>query len=348
MLKISILLILFTFVVLHPKGNNLRTLTHNSESTVIHFTVTSFKEYLLKHPRPYDVVMLFTLKLNCNFCDTIKGEFYTVAESYYSQKAYNPDLANKKRAVFFGILHYSEEAKDIFKMLKLPAQTTIMYTTPHNILVNDLNEPYIKYDEEHIIPYKERRDYASAHKIIEFVNAKSKRSIELKKNPILFSFYFLVFLSILYFGAYLYKNFKFVLLSPYLWVFGSLAIFIVCIGGIVYNIIHGAPFAKFDKMGNIVEFIHTGQRSQYVGEGLLLSGLFVLIGTLMFLMTCVNRIPGYWNHKICFILITLLIAFLCKSISSLYRIKANWYRPEFQPPYNYIKGPLLKDQGIAF
>ena len=343
-----ILLNVVGFTVQHLKGNNLRMLSHNSDKSVIHFTPASFKDYVLKHPRPYDVVILYTLKMNCHFCDTIKEEFFKVAESFYEQRAYNPDLNNKKRAVFFAVLHYSDEAKDIFKMLKLPTQTTIMYTTPFNIEVNDKNEPFVKYDEENIIAYKERRDFSSAHKILEFVNAKSRRSIELKKNPIMFLLYFTIFCSILYVGAYLYKHFKFVLLSPYIWAFVSLSVYIICIGGIVYNIIHGAPFAKFDNKGNIVEFIHSGQRSQYAGEGLLLSGLFVLIGTFMFLMTCVNRIPGYWNHKICFVCLCFLITILAKFISSLYRIKANWYRPEFHPPHNYIRGPLLKDQGISF
>lgn len=339
---------LLSLIQAHQKGDALRKLTNEVERNVIHFTATSFKDYVMKHPRPYDVVMLYTLKQICNFCDLIKEEFFKVAESYYDVDAYKPDLVNKKRAVFFGVLHYSEEAKEIFKNMKLPSQTVIMYTNPHNIMLSDKNEAFIKYDEENIITYRDRRDYASAHKIIEFVNAKSKRPTELKKNPVMFFFYFLIFLTILYIGVYLYKNFKFLLLSPYLWILGSLIVYLVCIGGIVYNIIHGTPFAKFDKGGNIVEFIHTGQRSQYVGEGLLLSGLFILTGTLMFALTCVNRIPGYWNHKFAFIGLTFLIAICCRTIAQLYRIKANWYRPEFAPPHNYIKGPLIKDQGNAF
>lgn len=355
-LKSKICLLVFTVLVLtlispslsHPKGDTLRKFTAQADSNIIHFTATSFKEYVLKHPRPYDVVILYTLKVNCNFCDLIKDEFNKVSLSYADTDAFKPDLANKKRAVFFGILHYSEEANDIFKMLKLPAQTTIMYTNPHNIQLNNKNEPYIQYDEETIITYRDRKDYASAHKILEFVNARSKREIELKKNPVLFLFYFIVFCGILFAGYYIYSKFKFVLLSPYLWILGSIAVYIICIGGIVYNIIHGAPFAKYDRNGHITEFIHTGQRSQYAGEGLMMSSLFVVIGTLLFSINWINRIPGYWNHKLVFILVTILLAICCRAISSIYRIKANWYGPEFAPPYNYIKGPLLKDQGNAF
>lgn len=337
-----------SFINSHKKGDSLREATHKNQNNVITFTASTYKDFVLKHPRPYDVVILYTLKMNCNFCDTIKEEYFKVAESYYDNKALIPDKANNKRAVFFGVLYYSEDAKEIFKALKLPAQTTIMYTTPHNILVNDNNEAYIKYDEENIIPYKERRDFVLAHKIIEFINAKSRRSIDVNKNPFLFLFYFIVFCLILYLGVFLYQHFKFLLLSPYVWTIGSLAIFIICIGGIVYNILHGAAFFKYDREGNIIEYIHTGQRAQYAGEGLLLSGMFVLIGSLMFLMTCINRIPGHLNHKLSFILICVLIVFLSKSLTTIYRIKASWYRPEFNPPSNYIKGSLLMDQGIAF
>ena len=98
----------------------MRKKTVELENNVIYFTASSFKDYVLKHPRPYDVVLLYTLKMNCNFCDLIKEEYTKVAISYADMKAFNPDTANKKRAVFFGVLHYSEEANEIFKTLKLP------------------------------------------------------------------------------------------------------------------------------------------------------------------------------------------------------------------------------------
>lgn len=332
----------------HPKGDSLRKLTHLSQEGLIYFTPASYQEYIMKHPRPYELIMLYTLKSNCIMCDRLTTEFKLVSESYYESKAYKPDISNKKRAVFFGILHYSEDSKSIIRKLRLPSQTVIMQTSPHNIVVNELNEAFIKYDEDNTISYKDKRDQISAHKIIEFVNAKVGRTVYLKKSFFTFLTYFTIFIIVLYGGFFIYSKYKFILTSPLLWLIGSLIIFIVCIGGIVYNIIHGAPFAKFDKHGNIVEYIHSGQRSQYAGEGIIVSSLFVLIGTLLFLTTCISKIPGYLRHKFIFIGITIFVAFLCKIVSSIYRIKASWYSPEFTPPYNYIKGPLIKDQGIAF
>lgn len=332
----------------HPKGDELRKKSLAADKGVTVFTAASFKEFVMRHPRPYDVVILFTLKYKCNICEAVKNEFGLVAESFIDAGVYKPDMYHKKRAVFFGILYYSEETNSIFKSLKLPSTTSILYTTPQNIHVDDNNEPYIKYDEDFVIGYKDRPDQVFAHKILEFVNAKGSRKVELKKNPLLFILYFIMFLGILVLGYSLFTNFKQVFLSPYVWLIGTFIIFIVCIGGIVYNIIHHTPFAKFDRDGNIVEFIHSGQRSQYIGEGLLMSTLFVTIGTLLMSFNWINKIRGYWPHRIAALIIIFLIAILSRVVTAIYQKKASWYGPTFYPPSGYTRGPLIKDQGNSF
>jgi len=347
-IKISLILLsLMAVSYCHPKGDELRKRTLASESGVITFSAANFKEYVMKHPRPYDVVILFTLKYKCNMCEVVKSAFAQVADSYRDFDGYKPEMSNRKRAVFFGILYYSEETSQIFKNLKLPSTTSILYTTPGNIQLDDNNESYIKYDEDFVTAFKERGDIYP-HKMLEFVNAKSSRKIELKKNPIMFVFYFFVFLSLLSTGFYLFTHFKPIFLSPYLWLVGSFAVYIICIGGIVYNIIHGTPFAKFDREGHIVEIIHSGQRSQYVGEGLLLSSLFVLGGTLLMSFNWINKIKSTWQHRIASLAVIFFIVILSKLVVSLYQKKASWYGPTFYPPYGYIRGPLIKDQGNSF
>jgi len=42
-----------------------------------------------------------------------------------------------------------------------------------------------------------------------------------------------------------------IFLNPKLWFFGSIAIFITCLAGVVYNIIHGVPFFSVDKKGGV-------------------------------------------------------------------------------------------------
>ena len=185
--------------------------------------------------------------------------------------------------------------------------------------------------------------------MMEFANAKSQRKFPLKKDPIEFLTYFILFVGCIFIGFSLYKNFKEVLLSPPLWLIASMLVFIICIGGIVYNILHGTPFAKYDRDGNIVEFIHTGQRSQYIGEGILMSSLFVFGGTIFYAFNWINYlIKGYWNHKIFALGLIFSSLIILKVITSIYQIKARWYHPTMLPPFNYVKGPLINDQGNSF
>jgi len=332
----------------HPKGDHLRKLTKNSKTGVVTLNAQTFGEYVMKHPRPYDVVILFTLKYKCNLCEQVRTEFEQVADSFVDMEGYKPDMSLKKRGVFFAIVYYSDETTPIFKKLKLPSTTSILYTTPYNILLDDSGEPYIKYDEDFVIAYKDRSDNVMAHKILEFVNAKSRRSFELKKNPLLFILYFMVFIGVLFLGYLLFTNFKKFFLNPYLWHVGSCVVFIICIGGIVYNMIHGAPFAKFDRDGHVIEWIHTGQRSQYVGEGIFMSSLFVVTGMLFAAMSWMPRLQNEYYARFGCLGLIFAVAILSKVIISVYQIKAPWYGPTYYPPGGYMQGPLIKDQGNSF
>jgi hypothetical protein len=342
---------LISFLVLinsHPKADKLRELTLSSDRGLIVLNAETYKEYVMSHPRPYDIVILYTLSRKCTLCERVQNEFIQVSDSFRDSNGFKPDMISRKRAVFFAVLYYSEETMSIFKSLKFPSMTNILYTTPHNIQFNNMGEPYIEYDEDYVISYNERSDKIYALKMMEFANAKSQRKFPLKKNPIEFLVYFLLFVALIFFGFTVYKNCQPILLSPILWVIGSMLVVIICMGGIVYNILHGTPFAKYDRDGNIVEFIHTGQRSQYAGEGVLLSTLFVLGGTTLYSFNWLNRIRGYGQHKMASFAAIIFTVLVVRIIFSIYRIKARWYNPTFFPPGHYVRGPLILDQGNSF
>ena len=345
------LLILFSTISLiksHPKADKLRELTLSSDRGLIELTADMYKEYVMSHPRPYDIVILYTLKRKCNLCERVLNEFIQVSDSFRDSNGFKPDMVSRKRAVFFAVLFYSEETMSIFKALKFPSMTNILYTSPQNIQFNNLGEPYIVYDEDYVISYNERSDKIYALKMMEFANAKSQRKFPLKKNPIEFLIYFLLFVGLIFIGFSAYKNFHPLIINPALWVVGSILVVIICEGGIVYNVLHSIPFAKYDRDGNIIEFIHTGQRSQYAGEGVLMSSLFVLGGTLLYSFNWLNMVKGYGQHKIASFGAIVLIVLIVRIIFSIYRIKARWYNPTFFPPSHYVKGPLINDQGNSF
>jgi hypothetical protein len=345
---ILIILSLITLIKSHPKADKLRELTLSSDRGLIELNAETYKEYVMSHPRPYDIVILYTLKRKCNLCERVFNEFIQVSDSFRDSNGFKPDMISRKRAVFFAVLYYSEDTMQIFKNLKFPSMTNILYTSPQNIQFNDLGEPYIEYDEDYVISYNERSDKIYALKMMEFANAKSQRKFPLKKNPIEFLVYFLLFVGSIFCGFSIYNNFKPILLSPILWVIGSMLIIIICMGGIVYNVLNGTPFAKFDRDGNIVQFINTEQRSQYAGEGVLMSSLFVLGGTLLYSFIWLNRIQGYAHHKFVSFVVIIFIILDVQIIFSIYRIKARWYYPTFMPPSHYVRGPLINDKGNSF
>ena len=197
---ILILLSLIILVQSHPKADKLRELTLSSDRGLIELNAETYKEYVMSHPRPYDIVILYTLKRKCNLCERVLNEFIQVSDSFRDSNGFKPDMISRKRAVFFAVLYYSEETMKIFKSLKFPSMTNILYTSPHNIQFNNLGEPYIEYDEDYVISYNERSDKIYALKMMEFANAKSQRKFPLKKNPIEFLIYFLLFVTLIFFG----------------------------------------------------------------------------------------------------------------------------------------------------
>jgi oligosaccharyltransferase complex subunit gamma len=57
--------------------------------------------------------------------------------------------------------------------------------------------------------------------------------------------------SVIAITVFLFRNFKFIFLNPMVWFVGSCVVYVVCIAGLVYNIIHNVPFTSVDSKGNI-------------------------------------------------------------------------------------------------
>ena len=156
--SLFILFSTISFIKSHPKADKLRELTLSSDRGLIELTADMYKEYVMSHPRPYDIVILYTLKRNCNLCERVLNEFIQVSDSFRDSNGFKPDMVSRKRAVFFAVIYYSEETMSIFKALKFPSMTNILYTSPQNIQFNNLGEPYIVYDEDYVISYSDRSD----------------------------------------------------------------------------------------------------------------------------------------------------------------------------------------------
>ena len=59
----------------------------------------------MSHPRPYDIVILYTLSRKCNLCERVFNEFIQVSDSFRDSNGFKPDMVSRKRAVFFAVLY---------------------------------------------------------------------------------------------------------------------------------------------------------------------------------------------------------------------------------------------------
>ena len=346
--------LLFIFILLpyliysHPKGDFLRKLTIESENGLIKLNEKMYKEYVLQHPRPYDFIILYSYKQNCFSCSTIEQEFKKVSLTYKEKLGFKPDMINKKRAVFFGILYITQNTHSLIEKLKFNYDINILYTTPKNLQINEFDGNYIEYDEDYIMSYNDRAENIFALKMIEFVNAKSQRKFELRKDPIEYFIYFIIFITCIYVAHSWYVSYKDIFLSPLTWLIGSFIVYIFGIGGIVYSILNQPPLFGYDENGKI-ELISSGFRYQYFLEGVLVSFLFVIGGTFFYALNWGNYVDE-WNINInnygCFILLSSF--FIYEVILHIYNIKNAWNNPSFFPPDGYVKGPLINDQGNSF
>ena len=343
------LFILFPYLIYsHPKGDILRKLTFESENGLIKLNEKMYKEYVLQHPRPYDFVILYSYYQNCYSCSKVEQEFKKVSLTYKEKLGFVPDMINKKRAVFFGIFYISEKTYSLTQNLNFDKDINILYTTPKNIQINEFDESYIDYNEDFIMSYTDRAENIFALKMIEFINAKSQRKFDLRKDPIEYLLYFIIFITIIFVAYSWYISYKEIILSPPIWIIGSFVVYIFGIGGIVYSGLNSPPYYGYDGDGKI-HFISPGFRSQFFLEGVFVSIIFVIGGTFFYAFNWGNYVAERninINNYGFFIIIGCFAIF--EVILHIIQIKSSWLNPSFFPPEGYVKGPLINDQGNAF
>jgi len=333
-----------TTVFSHPKGDFLRNLTLLSPTGVIQLDPELLDLYVLSHPRPYDIVLFITGEKQGRIIKSLYNEYEKVSESFKEQEAYKPNKNNRKRAVFFTSFKLKKNTQNYSRLLNFRSDVSISYTTPYHISEERVSR--ITYSKDHNLDYKENTEHTMP--LLEFMNKNSQRGIELKKDPILTLIYFFTFIWALILGGSLFIKYKNVILNPLTWHICSCLIFIACIGGTVWNFLNGAHLVKFDEDWTILEYVNRAQRKQYIGEGLFMSIMFICIGNLLGLLTRLNKIEGWLIRKVLGILMLALIFILNYLVIYVYRIKAPWYSPTLNPPKEYMKGGLIKDQGNSF
>ena len=87
----------------------------------------------------------------------------------------------------------------------------------------------------------------TTHKMLDFVNARSGHSVMYKPTLKTMLTMFFGFISVTLVGVIIYTKLKWIWSHWLVWFFGVLAIYITCVSGVVYDIIHNVPFVGRDK-----------------------------------------------------------------------------------------------------
>ena len=75
-------------------------------------------------------------------------------------------------------------------------------------------------------------------KILEYLNSKSGRNVQYKESLVRLVLVLSVIGLVLYYLLVVFNKFTRFFTSPRLWFVGSVAVYIVCMAGVVHNIIH--------------------------------------------------------------------------------------------------------------
>jgi hypothetical protein len=123
--RYCICLLFLCLISVSNGSTNLETLTKLSEKSATNIiSLTSntfaftfqviFSQFLQeKRPLPYVVIILFTVKSNCDLCLTIESFYKSIALSYQAQ------LKDKPQNIFFTVIEYNQHTERLYSQVIL-------------------------------------------------------------------------------------------------------------------------------------------------------------------------------------------------------------------------------------
>ena len=155
---------------------------------------------------------------------------------------------------------------------------------------------------------------------------------------------FFGFISVAAAGVFIYINLKFIWTNWIVWFVGSLLIYITCVSGVIYDIIHDVPFVGRDPKTGEAMIFATGNREQYGAEGVVISLSIAFIGILFVAIIVMSQKLDKKYSLIGSLISLAIIYILVVQLQTVYKSKS-WYGPSFTPPGGYLTGPISRDQG---
>lgn len=330
------------------KADKLRSLS-SEQGGLIDLSSESFTYFVLEHPRPYTFIVLFTTtsaKYKCTSCEEIHQMIGQVSYSYKESGGEQPSVSPtgvKSRAVFFGVLEYSQQTHSLYQKFGFVSVPNILVTHPKSILDEGTKFTVHKEDLWEFNMASE----VHTQKIIDFVNGRANRQVEIKTS--VFQAVSSLVSSLAVIGGICYVAFllRKLLLAPHVWWAGGMLVYFVCMAGVVYDIIHGVPWVGSGKNGE-PEFINTGQRSQYGLEGFLMSFVISIGGVAIIGINLAAKLNTPMKTRAASLFCIAVLMYSVFRVVQIYKVKATWYNPGMNPPSHYTRGPLMRDQGNSF
>mmetsp|Transcript_1012 Transcript_1012/g.2106 ORF Transcript_1012/g.2106 Transcript_1012/m.2106 type:complete len:346 (-) Transcript_1012:404-1441(-) len=249
---------------------------------IVKMDAKTFKEYVMARPRSYGTVVMFTStdgSVSCQFCTQIQPEFESVAESFRDQHERNSKL-------FFVQLEVAS-ARSVFGELQLKSIPVVAYFPPRK---NGGMDTKITENMQYQI------SNPSADAMSRWVTEKTKVEFRLTKrrsapagqnsassvttiNAILFLVTFGLLAKMLHSSLPKAAQSP---SAPMFWFAACLFIYYMMTSGTMFDIINGPPLVfVHPSMG--FRLFHWTPQQQFVLEGYLMGGLFV-VGAAMIVM----------------------------------------------------------------
>lgn len=223
MLKVLILILAISFSraddlvsIGKAKADELRSLS-NKFGGNIKLNASMFQRFVVDYPRPYTLVIFFTsgslAKFKCQTCDDASNYLNQISYSYREVNSEFPTNTphQKSRAVFFATMEYNSESQPIYQKLKFTSVPNLIVSNPKSI-----SDEGGKYNVNRDEVWELHKDgNVDIYKLLEFINTRSGRSVELKTPPLDAILTMGTFMLMLVTSAFVIYKLKTFLLIPY-------------------------------------------------------------------------------------------------------------------------------------
>lgn len=348
-LAITFMAIFFSLIKpVEGKGKRLKELQALQGSNyIITFGWKEFKRYVLQNPGDYQIILTYTVLENCDACVNLDSELAQVSHTYYKAGIYEDADETHDVPTFFARIEFNQENREAFLMSEFQSAPVLVLAT------KDVADQY-KEDKKVIYDDKTQwvmaaQDVVEASVLIDHVNRLTGNKLNIRYTLMRTAQGTIVILAALTALFLLRDHLANIIQNRVAWFVGSSIVYIACVGGIAFSLIHSMPTFKYaqDEAGNlrIEEYFQRNQRGQYAGEGYMCSMLMFLIAAVLVAFSRINKMKDGFQKEAISLGLAVAAFFGFLIIHEIYILKSPHFNAGFFPPPHYMRGPYSVDQG---